>query len=137
MIWCSAITCSRLSILSLYKELFPKHTFLRAAKLVQLLVATILGVELIVLSTNCRPIAKSWDRSIKGSCGSSLKTAVAAAGANLILDIIAVLLPLPVVWRVQMSFRKKIGVSSSFGLSLWYVYSSRVIRDQADLLVIS
>ena len=66
----------------------------------------------------CRPIRYNWDKTIQGHCGSLGDAEIAAAAINMILDVIIVLLPLPIVWRLHMPTLKKIGVSVTFALGL-------------------
>ena len=67
----------------------------------------------------CQPIAYAWDRTIAGSCGDLATTELAAAAFNMGLDVVIVLLPLPVIWRLQVIKQKKIGVTVTFTLGLW------------------
>ena len=66
----------------------------------------------------CRPVQLNWDKTINGSCGDEGTAELAAAGINMGLDVIIVLLPLPVVWRLQMATHKKAGVTAVFALGL-------------------
>lgn len=119
IIWCTAVALFRLSILALYKELFPKSTFRRVASLLQLLVSLVLTTQIMGECLICRPFRKLWDNNVRGVCGDFSKANLSAAAINLVLDILVVLLPLPIVWRLQMSKQKKVGISVTFGLSLW------------------
>lgn len=68
--------------------------------------------------TLCRPINFSWNKTIPGTCGDLAKAEMAAAAINMVLDVVIVLLPLPVVWGLQMSKQKKIGITATFALGL-------------------
>ena len=77
------------------------------------------GIALILLFLLiCRPIAYNWDKTIDGHCGSSIGEGIAAAATNMIIDGTIVLLPIKVVWRLQMPAQKKIGISCMFALGL-------------------
>ena len=85
----------------------------------QLLVLVVCAAEILTLLLLCRPIQKIWNQDAKGICGSVPKVQLGAAGTNLVFDTLSVLLPLLVIWGLQMSKHRKIGVSATFGLSLW------------------
>lgn len=70
------------------------------------------------LALGCRPVQYNWNRKIPGSCGDIRKIQLGSAGFNMVMDLLVVLLPLPVIWRLQMSSRKKIGVSVSFAIGI-------------------
>jgi hypothetical protein len=75
----------------------------------------------------CRPVAYNWDRTSAGVCGDVVKTEYASAGFNMGIDLGVVLLPLPIVWRLHMSSRKKTGVTASFALGVLYVVHGQFI----------
>lgn len=103
-------------MLTLYLDLFPKPGFRNAVFVMMgVVVAFWLGLILSGLLI-CRPIAYNWDRSLDGQCGSTTAEEVGFAVANMIVDGTIVFLPIPVVWNLQMSVKRKIGISCLFGL---------------------
>ena len=85
--------------------------------IVGLVLAYGIGVILLFLLI-CKPIAYNWDKTLQGHCGSSISEGISAAAINMIIDGLIVLLPIPVVWGLQMPTPKKIGISCMFGLGL-------------------
>lgn len=69
----------------------------------------------------CRPFAKIWNSLLPGVCGSSSATILAEAIINMLLDIAILSLPMPLVWRLQMTRRRKIILTIIFGLGFMYV----------------
>ena len=69
----------------------------------------------------CRPLAKTWNPLLPGVCGSSSATILAEAVINMVLDITILSLPMPLVWRLQMTRRRKIILTIVFGLGFMYV----------------
>jgi hypothetical protein len=55
---------------------------------------------------------------ISGTCGDIATAEMAAAAFNLVLDVVIVLLPLPIVWKLQMPMQKKTGIMVTFALGL-------------------
>ena len=66
----------------------------------------------------CQPVKFNWDRTVSGSCGNLGTAEMAAAAINMVLDVLIVLLPLPVVWKLQMPTQKKLAVTVTFALGL-------------------
>ena len=75
-------------------------------------------MEAVVL---CRPIAYAWDKSIEGTCGNATKAYEAVGILNLFIDIAIIILPMPSLWRLQLPFAKKVGLTAIFGIGFMYV----------------
>lgn len=117
--WATSTVCFRLAILLLYVEIFPGNkTFFWCAAGVGGLVFLYWVSSVLTIALLCQPVAYNWDRTIPGTCGDVLKIQYASAGFNLGIDLGVVLLPLPIVWRLQMSSRKKTGVTASFAIGI-------------------
>ena len=69
----------------------------------------------------CRPFAYSWDKTIDGKCGDTLKGWLITGIVNLLIDVGVITLPLPVLWRLQMSPGKKIGLTAMFTVGTVFV----------------
>lgn len=67
----------------------------------------------------CRPFKFTWNKTIDGVCGSTPKAYLSVAICNLILDLSIVALPMPVLWSLQMSYKKKLAISGILSLGLW------------------
>ena len=69
--------------------------------------------------TICQPFAYTWDKTIDGGhCGDILAGWLASAIINVILDIAVIVLPMPMLWGLQMQVTKKILISGIFGLGI-------------------
>ena len=67
----------------------------------------------------CRPVALYWDRSIKGgTCIDQLQFYRWNGVANLLIDFMIWSITLPVVWRLKLSMRQKISLSTLFLLGM-------------------
>ena len=72
-----------------------------------------------VILFQCHPIAFYWDPTIpNGSCENQTQIFLASACLNLVLDVIIVLMPIPLVWSLQMSTLRKAAVTAIFGMSI-------------------
>ena len=64
----------------------------------------------------CRPISRLWNHLQPGACGNMVDFLVAISGCNAATDLIIIILPMPLVWRLQMATRKKIELTFIFAL---------------------
>ena len=63
---------------------------------------------------SCIPIEYNWNRAIKGSCLNPNAFFNSGLALNLLNDICIIVLPIPVIWRIQITRAEKIGLSSTF-----------------------
>ncbi|KAM0804931.1 hypothetical protein BDR22DRAFT_885025 [Usnea florida] len=117
--WAVAVTFIRASVLALYVRIFRTKSFRVTCYVVHGInmlfgAATILGACLI-----CDPISFQWHRSIPGGhCGDQKKLDTFIGVFNLLTDITVVVLPMPVLWGLQMATGKKLTLSGIFGLGI-------------------
>ena len=77
-------------------------------------VGTVLDVAL-----DCRPFAYNWDKTIPGgTCVDFLAGWLVPCIVNLVTDIIVAILPLPIIWSLQMRPLRKITVSLIFSMGI-------------------
>jgi hypothetical protein len=76
----------------------------------------------LVLIFSCNPVAASWDLALAASptttCINRPAEYLAQSSLNIMTDICVFLLPLHTIWKLQLPFRQKLGVSSIFTLDL-------------------
>ena len=124
IIWVIAVTSIRASITLLYLRIFQNRTQTRYFRVVCFVV---LGSNIVFLAATiladcliCQPIAYRWQRSGHGHCGTQKSFDLFVGVVNLFLDIVIVIMPMPILWRLQMATTKKIHVSSMFALGIGY-----------------
>lgn len=66
----------------------------------------------------CQPIKKFWKPWIDGRCLDSAKINIAIACFNSASDLSLLIVPQNVIWNLQMSFKRRIGVSAIFLVGL-------------------
>ena len=64
----------------------------------------------------CRPFHKNWDPLLPGVCGSTIDAVLATSIVNLSIDLMIIVLPMPMIWRLQMAARRKVALTITFGL---------------------
>ena len=106
-------------MLHLYIRIFKRRSFRYAAY--RLTVVTVLYWVGYILTgfLICRPLALNWNKTLKGHCGNTSIQKNGAAAINMILDVAIVVLPMPVLWTLQMPLKSKIALSGIFSLGLW------------------
>lgn len=119
MLWPSANTFVKLSILHLYTRIFSKH---KLAYFVYAIGATTLAYWLSTILTAfllCTPFAYNWDKHIIGGrCGNSSAYYLSTAIVNFLIDVAIVALPLPILWGLQMKTSRKIALTAIFSLGV-------------------
>ena len=69
----------------------------------------------------CTPVALNWDDFVQGHCGNQRTTYFSTGIINFLIDDGIVVLPMPLVWRLQMPVAKRVGVSAMFGIGAMFV----------------
>lgn len=77
---------------------------------------------LIAGNISCKPYEKLWDKTLPGTCNLNNNAFdVASAAFNVISDILILILPQNVIWRLHLELRKRIGIAVIFAIGLGYV----------------
>ena len=72
----------------------------------------------------CQPVAYRWDRSIPhGRCGVQKSLDLYIAIFNFLLDTAVVIMPMPILWNLRMTIKRKVALSGMFGMGTMYVAS--------------
>jgi hypothetical protein len=102
-----------------------RHNFLFWTLCITLVVNSLFYLGMfIALQSACRPHAKLWDLTLKGSCIDTTTLQLLTAVLNLTLDFVILLLPQKAIWELNMSSRKRLGVSVIFAVGILYVDAS-------------
>jgi hypothetical protein len=65
----------------------------------------------------CRPFAFNWDQSIPGGkCGNQVLSYILTGSFNIVTDVMVLCIPIPMIWRLQMPFRNKVGLTLIFAV---------------------
>ncbi|KAK4222684.1 hypothetical protein QBC38DRAFT_489287 [Podospora fimiseda] len=117
LLWCLAMTSVRLSIINLYSHLFSSSQKLRIACYVMTAVCAVWFIgDALTVFLICRPFNYNWDKTVDGSCGNVNAAYLSVHSTNFVVDSTIALMPLPVLWKLSMPMRRKIGVMLMFGL---------------------
>ncbi|KAI0408573.1 hypothetical protein F4802DRAFT_547982 [Xylaria palmicola] len=65
-------------------------------------------------AASCMPREYWWDRTIKGHCADTRNLPIVTGVLNAVIDLFILLLPQAIIWKLNMSRRKRWGVSLVF-----------------------
>ncbi|KAF2869202.1 hypothetical protein BDV95DRAFT_578592 [Massariosphaeria phaeospora] len=110
-----AITASKLVILSLYLRIF----ILRPYRIMSYMTGSVVILnwlaELLLSSTVCKPFSAQWNPAImRAHCGDLSAMYTYITVPSILTDVVMLVLPLSVVWKLQVSVATKIGLVATF-----------------------
>lgn len=112
----AAITTIKLSILLLYGRLFPLLQLRRILWSVGVFVISCWLTITLLTIFQCRPIRAAWDLSVKGHCLRLNVAYIVLGTCNTITDMIALCLPMPLIWRLHTNKSRKVQLIGVFSL---------------------
>ena len=126
------------SILLLYRRIFfVNRRFTQFVDVMLGVMACYIISTVLVDIFGCHPVDKSWHPLKEGHCIDSIKLFKATAALNVSFDGIILLMPMPMVWRLQASLKIKLAVTFIFALGALTMVTS-IMRittfDQIDPL---
>lgn len=72
----------------------------------------------IALNLQCTPHETIWDFRVPGKCFDLYPLQIASASIHLVSDVAIFLVPQRIIWNLNMTWQKRLGVSVIFGLGL-------------------
>ena len=111
----------KLSILLLYLRIFINSRFRQLCWAGVTFVSCMCVANTLVAIFACRPVAGFYNSNIKATCINDVQFYWATAILNVVTDLYILVLPIPMVWRLQISFKRKLGISAMFMLGGLYV----------------
>ncbi|KAK1503719.1 CFEM domain-containing protein [Colletotrichum abscissum] len=118
----TGLSTIKASILFFYLRIFPSVRFRRVLWATQGFNALLLFLYLILTFTQCRPLNKywlGWDGEQAGVCMDFNKLVLTHVGFNILLDIWMLALPLTQLYKLNLGFKKKLGVILMFSVGLF------------------
>ncbi|KAJ2994468.1 hypothetical protein NUW58_g1548 [Xylaria curta] len=118
------LTIIKVAILAEWIRIFAPigtHSFFRRACVVTIAIVTLWGgLALVLLTVNCTPFEANWNVLLTPRyCRYSFFTLIQSSGAiNLVLDLVPLVLPQKIIWSLNMSSSKRLGVSLIFAVGL-------------------
>jgi hypothetical protein len=75
-------------------------------------------VQILLIALQCIPLKRLWDPTVEGTCLGDYAVFIPTAALTIVCDAVILLLPFSIVWNLQATTRRKIGlgVVVCFGL---------------------
>ncbi|MCJ1467815.1 hypothetical protein MMC07_006440 [Pseudocyphellaria aurata] len=110
-----AVTFPKLSILLLYLRIFTKRTYRIACWTIAVFtIANCVG-SIVAGCLICWPLKFLWDRTIPGGhCIDIMAWYRWSLFMNIVTDVAMLIIPLPVIWKIQNTRKVKIGLTITF-----------------------
>lgn len=113
-----ALVFVKLGILAFYWRVFV-HPIFRKAIIATAAFVIAWGIGITVtLFLVCRPLQAYWDRTVEGTCLTIVTFTYFTNISNLITDIWIFLMPVPMIWHLQLQTKKKLLLSLIFCIGL-------------------
>ncbi|KAI0003183.1 hypothetical protein F4779DRAFT_109518 [Xylariaceae sp. FL0662B] len=118
-----AILCLKTAILLEWARIFvptgTRNPFFWTCHILLLLNVLFYGSSKVALNLICTPRQKIWDKTIQGgSCFDIQALTLATAISNFVSDFVILLAPQRVIWKLNMSFEQRLGVSIVFAMGI-------------------
>jgi hypothetical protein len=128
----TALPLVKISILLFYIRTFPT-TWFRVASWITIFCCAGYAIAFLLVSIfQCDPISLAWTRwdgEHTGTCNNINAQVWASAAINVFLDLVIIILPLPIVYKLNINRRKKLLVTAMFCVGLMVTIVS-IIRLQ-------
>lgn len=140
VVYVPAVGLAKVAILLFYLRLNPERGF-RTAVYISLVLTTsyVIALSLAILLA-CQPVAKFWNPFLEGHCLDARKLYLANAILNVIFDFVVLLVPVPMLRKLQVSTRQKLVIGALFSLgsitcvvSVVRIYFQDSVIGEADL----
>lgn len=119
-----------LSILLLYLRLFPKTWLHKGSYVAAGLTVIWFIAQVIVFICQCTPVQSFWNMKIIGHCIDENKFYAAGCSISMINIIAVFFLPLPIIWKLQISRSKKWSLMLAFCIGVVYVFLNPVLSEE-------
>ncbi|KAL2181577.1 uncharacterized protein P884DRAFT_190097 [Thermothelomyces heterothallicus CBS 202.75] len=134
----ATINLVKCCILLLYLRLFfIVHWFRWSCWALLTIVAMYCVASILVTIFQCRPMIRAFDKSTPGTCIDTAKFWFANAGFSIATDIIILLLPMPLIWKLGAPRAQKIALMAVFAIGIFAVVTSCLRVTTLDIFATS
>ncbi|KAK6829374.1 hypothetical protein PG987_009958 [Apiospora arundinis] len=122
-------TLTKISILLLYLRIFPDRKFRKHVFMLMVVMALFCAAFVVTLLTYCVPFDYTWMRwnnERHGKCINMDAQTYTCAALNIVLDIVIFFMPIPQLMKLDLSWKKKMGIIFTFLVGLFVTICSVV-----------
>ncbi|OJI83591.1 hypothetical protein ASPTUDRAFT_55621 [Aspergillus tubingensis CBS 134.48] len=121
LFWNTCLPVIKLSIVLFYQRIFPVPSMIFACRSVMLFLAAWYVAFQTTAIFQCIPIHHEWQKkTTKGHCIDFVPFVTTLAATNLCTDVLLLVLPTREIWKLQIPWPRKIGLSIIFTLGIMY-----------------
>lgn len=107
------------TIFALYFRVFPNTWIHKASICLGILVTIFVWVNVFLIIFQCTPVQYFWDKTIQGGhCINQNLCYLVDSSINVVQVLVIVLLPIPLLWDLQMPRGKKIRCMLAFAVGV-------------------
>ena len=114
LVYNGSLALFKYTFLLLYLRIFPTlwlKTSIWAT--VGVVTAWLISIE-FVLVFQCHPISGAWNKALNAKCIDVKALYAAQSIPTIVFDFVILMMPMPLIWRLQNDWKAKIGVTSMF-----------------------
>ncbi|KAL1876951.1 hypothetical protein Daus18300_002558 [Diaporthe australafricana] len=131
LFYVTVLSLTKISILFFFLRIFPNERFRLCCWIVMGWIAVSSAVFLFVGMFQCMPVDaiwRSWDGAYPGNyhCVNVNSLVYAAAGCSIAQDLTILVMPLPLILRLNTNWRRKAGTVIMFSLGIFVLITSCV-----------
>ena len=129
VVYDTSITIIRMSVLLFYHRIFGKDNRFRIALWITMAILVAWYIAITALAVfQCSPVQKQFDYTIPGHCLSFYGTFIGVTAPNFFIDVVLLLLPVPMLWKLKIKKTKKFALTANFLLGYWLVMGQTVFQ---------
>ena len=124
IVWNITVCLSKLSVLLMYTSIIPNTSMLVICRYIGATIIVWILVDLITALSICKPLAQAWKDPDK--CTSQNLFYFSQGVLNLIIDMVIIVLPMPYIFRLRVSWSRKVVAIVMLGLGTGYVHATDI-----------
>ena len=114
LVYVAAPVAIKIAALLLYKRIFDTAKFRYRANVFIAFICAWWFAETITGVFICRPVAGSWNSTLKAECLSARNYDIAYAIFNITIDVAILTLPMWMIWRIKIKTAQKVALTFVF-----------------------
>ncbi|KAL8637525.1 MAG: hypothetical protein Q9228_005210 [Teloschistes exilis] len=114
-----SLALTKVSILLLYRRIFPQRNYHLILWGVGTFVAAFTFANVVFVIFSCHPIQGAWNPFIKAKCINGEAAVLAVAVLTTVTDLIILGLPLPLVWKLHLPALQRLQLTGVFLIGLF------------------
>lgn len=122
ILWCVAVGFVKAAIVLEWTHIFiprsKRNVFFWICYTMLLANGCLYAATIIATNLSCQPRERIWRRWLPGTCFNIDAFNVSITAFHMAFDILLLLLPHRIIWKLSMSIRQKIGVSVVFSVGV-------------------